>query len=81
MYVVVCGMLEDGIAGILGPQSKDTWHLVQSLCDTVEMPHIETMWDHTQRRGSCLVNLFPHPSTLARVRDYYFFFYKSIVFN
>jgi hypothetical protein len=57
----------EGIAGVFGPRSKETWDHVQSLCDTMEIPHIGIRWDENQRRGSCLVNLYPHPSVLARV--------------
>ncbi|XP_054270568.1 glutamate receptor ionotropic, kainate 2-like isoform X2 [Macrosteles quadrilineatus] len=33
----------------------------------MEIPHVEMRWDSRQRRGSCLVNLFPHPSTMSKV--------------
>jgi hypothetical protein len=61
-------MMATGVAGIFGPQSEDTAEHVQSVCDTMEIPHIEMRWDLSQRRGACAVNLFPHPSVLARVR-------------
>lgn len=57
----------EGIAGIFGPQSEETSYHVQSLCDTMEIPHISTRWDPKQRRSSCSINLYPHPSILTRV--------------
>lgn len=34
----------------------------------MEIPHLETRWDYRLRRESCLVNLYPHPTTLSKVR-------------
>lgn len=31
-----------------------------------KIPHLETRWDYRLRRESCLVNLYPHPSTLSK---------------
>jgi hypothetical protein len=33
----------------------------------MEIPHLETRWDYRLRRESCLVNLYPHPTTLSKV--------------
>lgn len=63
----MCELLSEGVVAVLGPQSPDTADLVQSVCDTMEIPHMEQRWDIRQRRGSCLVNLHPHPSSVAKV--------------
>lgn len=63
----VCHLLEQGVAGIFGPRAGPTSPLVQSICDTMDIPHVETSWDTRQHRQDFLVNLHPHPSTLARV--------------
>ncbi|KAG4074265.1 hypothetical protein HA402_008674 [Bradysia odoriphaga] len=62
----VCHLLRMGVAAIFGPQSSHTASHVQSICDTMEVPHLETRWDYRLRRESCLVNLYPHPSTLSK---------------
>lgn len=62
----VCGMLRSGVAAIFGPQSEMTASHVQSICDTLEIPHIEARWDVRQRRDGFSVNLYPHPSSLSR---------------
>ncbi|XP_054273168.1 glutamate receptor ionotropic, kainate 2-like [Macrosteles quadrilineatus] len=62
----VCELLAEGVVGVFGPQSVDTTDHVQSTCDTKEIPHVEQRWDIRQRRGSCLVNLYPHPSSIAQ---------------
>lgn len=75
----VCHLLRMGVAAIFGPQSAHTASHVQSICDTMEVPHLETRWDYRLRRESCLVNLYPHPSTLSKVtntRNFSIFFSK-----
>ncbi|KAL7026707.1 hypothetical protein ACKWTF_005134 [Chironomus riparius] len=62
----VCHLMKTGVAAIFGPQSSHTASHVQSICDTMEIPHLETRWDYRLRRESCLVNLYPHPSTLSK---------------
>ncbi|XP_050428924.1 glutamate receptor ionotropic, kainate 2-like [Adelges cooleyi] len=63
---VVCEMLGSGVAGVFGPSAGDTAPIVQSICDYKEVPHIQTRWDINQKRGSCQINLYPHPYTLAK---------------
>ncbi|XP_024216292.1 glutamate receptor ionotropic, kainate 2 isoform X2 [Halyomorpha halys] len=62
----VCHLLRSGVAAIFGPQSPQTASHVQSICDTMEIPHLETRWDYRLRRESCLVNLYPHPTVLSK---------------
>lgn len=68
LFIAVCEMMGSGVAGIFGPYSDATSDHVQSICDAMEIPHIEMRWDSRQRRGSCLVNLYPHPSTMTKVQ-------------
>lgn len=64
----VCHLLRLGVSSIFGPQqSNSISNHVQSICDTMEIPHLEVRWDYRTRRESCLVNLYPHPSVLSRV--------------
>ncbi|XP_068243990.1 glutamate receptor ionotropic, kainate 2-like isoform X1 [Palaemon carinicauda] len=61
----VCALLKSGVAAILGPQSGQTSAHVQSICDALEIPHIENRWDFRLTRDAYSVNLYPHPSSLA----------------
>lgn len=61
-------MMREGIAAIFGPQSPEAASHVQSVCDAFEIPHIETKWDYKIRKENYLINLYPHPMTLSRVR-------------
>lgn len=45
----------------------------------LQIPHIETRWDYRLRRESCLVNLYPHPSTLSRVSFFPFYLKESLI--
>ncbi|XP_069947297.1 glutamate receptor ionotropic, kainate 2 isoform X3 [Cherax quadricarinatus] len=62
----VCSLLKSGVAAIFGPQSGQTSDHVQSICDALEIPHIENRWDFRLTRDAYSVNLYPHPSTLAK---------------
>ncbi|XP_017769340.1 PREDICTED: glutamate receptor ionotropic, kainate 2-like [Nicrophorus vespilloides] len=62
-----CSLLSAGVLGIFGPVSEENSQGVQSVCDTKEIPHIETRYDANQVRDSCSVNFYPHPSVLSRV--------------
>ncbi|KAF2349278.1 Receptor ligand binding region [Trinorchestia longiramus] len=62
----VCHLLRSGVAAIFGPQSSQTSAHVQSICDALEVPHIETRWDYRLRRDDYSVNLYPHPSSLSK---------------
>lgn len=66
-FVEVCEILSNGVTGMFGPVAGDTAPIVQSICDYKEIPHIQTRWDINQKRGSCQINLYPHPTTLAKV--------------
>ncbi|XP_025016477.1 glutamate receptor ionotropic, kainate 2 isoform X1 [Tetranychus urticae] len=62
----VCGLLHAGVAAILGPLSDSTSMHVQSICDALEIPHIETRWDISSHREELSINLYPKPAVLAR---------------
>ena len=68
------------MAGLFGPQSSSTSSHVQSICDTLEIPHIETRWDYRMKREDYSVNLYPHPHALGQVRRGFFLIYGSFLF-
>ncbi|XP_059352207.1 glutamate receptor ionotropic, kainate 2-like [Daphnia carinata] len=41
----VCQMIRYGVAAIIGPQSEMSADHVQSMCQTMKIPHIQTHWD------------------------------------
>ena len=66
--VSVCHLLRSGVAALFGPQSGTTSSHVQSICDAMEIPHIETRWDYRLKRDDYSVNLYPHPTAISKVR-------------
>ena len=71
LSTAVCKALGSGVAGIFGPQSGTTSSHIQSICDTLEIPHIETRWDYRLTRDDYSVNLYPHPQALGKVSSMY----------
>ncbi|KAK9303596.1 hypothetical protein QLX08_004759 [Tetragonisca angustula] len=65
---IACELMEEGVAAIFGPHNRFTSEHVQSMCDTMEMPHIYGRWEHSQTRGKG-INLFPHAETLSMIFD------------
>ena len=65
----VCNALKSnkGLAALFGPQSGTTSSHIQSICDTLEIPHIETRWDYRLIRDDYSVNLYPHPRAIGQV--------------
>ncbi|XP_069981522.1 glutamate receptor ionotropic, kainate 2-like [Penaeus vannamei] len=62
----VCSYVRAGVAAIFGPQSERASAHVQSICDALEIPHIETRWDYRVRREHYSINLYPHPFSLSK---------------
>ncbi|XP_037579876.2 glutamate receptor ionotropic, kainate 1-like [Dermacentor silvarum] len=62
----MCSLLSTGIAGIFGPSSDVTSMHVQSICDALDVPHIEMRWDFQLQRDDLSINLFPKPAVLAK---------------
>eukprot|EP00094_Tigriopus_californicus_P003973 TCALIF_03827-PA protein Name:"Similar to GRIK2 Glutamate receptor ionotropic, kainate 2 (Macaca fascicularis)" AED:0.16 eAED:0.16 QI:0/0.7/0.45/1/0.8/0.81/11/0/556 len=62
----VCHLLRSGVAALFGPQSGTTSSHVQSICDAMEIPHIETRWDYRLKRDDYSVNLYPHPQSISK---------------
>jgi len=61
----VCGILRHGVVAIFGPLSSPTSIHVQSICDALEIPHIETRWDFQLERDDLSINLYPRPQVLS----------------
>ncbi|XP_057367560.1 glutamate receptor ionotropic, kainate 2-like [Daphnia carinata] len=62
----VCQMLRNGLAAVLGPSSLSTSSHVQSICDALEIPHVNTGCQTRLRRTQYAINLHPHPTALGQ---------------
>ncbi|KAI1307964.1 Glutamate receptor ionotropic, kainate 2 [Halotydeus destructor] len=66
----VCNLLGEGVAAIFGPQSVETSAHVQSTCDVMNTPHMESRWDYRLEPSNQSINLYPQTSTLgSALRD------------
>ncbi|CAG2100868.1 unnamed protein product, partial [Medioppia subpectinata] len=63
----VCSLLGSGVVALFGPLSlsPSSTH-TQSICDALEIPHVESRWDFQLQRDDLSINLFPKPSVLAK---------------
>ncbi|XP_035214145.1 glutamate receptor ionotropic, kainate 2-like isoform X2 [Stegodyphus dumicola] len=61
----VCRLLQKGVAAIFGPQDHLTSLHVRSICDEVEVPHIEMRWDYKYSRDDLSINLYPSSEVLS----------------
>ncbi|CAG2101851.1 unnamed protein product, partial [Medioppia subpectinata] len=61
----VCGLLRNGVVAVLGPHDSIASMHVQSICETFEIPHIETRYDFESYRADLSLNLYPRPSLIT----------------
>ncbi|KAF6737536.1 Glutamate receptor ionotropic, kainate 2 [Oryzias melastigma] len=63
-----CDQLSLGVAAIFGPSHSSSANAVQSICNALGVPHIQTKWKHqvSDNRDSYYVSLFPDFSSLSR---------------
>lgn len=61
----VCSLLSQGVLGIFGPQSIETSTHIQSTCEVLNMPHLETRWDYRLEPANHSTNLYPQPKSLG----------------
>ncbi|XP_013790790.1 glutamate receptor ionotropic, kainate 1-like, partial [Limulus polyphemus] len=61
-----CSLMKLGVAGIFGTQSDVTSMHVQSICDALDIPHVEARWDFQLQRQRLPINLFPRPAMLGK---------------
>lgn len=65
---LACDQLSLGVAAIFGPSHSSSANAVQSICNALGVPHIQTKWKHqvSDNRDSYYVSLFPDFSSLSR---------------
>ncbi|KAH1017768.1 hypothetical protein HUJ05_008365 [Dendroctonus ponderosae] len=62
----VCALIKRGVVGIFGPSSHFTSNYIQSMCDSKEIPQIETHYATKIYRNRCSVNLHPYTEEIAQ---------------
>ncbi|XP_034168803.1 glutamate receptor ionotropic, kainate 1 isoform X4 [Pangasianodon hypophthalmus] len=64
----VCDQLALGVAAVFGPAHSSSVSAVQSICNALEVPHIQTHWKHpsVDNKDSFFINLYPEHSAISR---------------
>ncbi|XP_031634001.1 glutamate receptor ionotropic, kainate 2-like isoform X2 [Contarinia nasturtii] len=60
----VCALLEKGVAAIFGPDDETSAIHAANVCDTKEIPYIDTRWDFFS--AIPIVNMYPDPKAIAQ---------------
>ncbi|XP_017346423.1 glutamate receptor ionotropic, kainate 1 [Ictalurus punctatus] len=63
-----CDQLSLGVAAVFGPSHSSSVSAVQSICNALEVPHIQTRWKHPSldNRDSFYVNLHPEYASISQ---------------
>lgn len=66
--LTACDQLSLGVAAIFGPSHSSSANAVQSICNALGVPHVQTKWKHqvSDNRDSYYVSLYPDFSSLSR---------------
>ena len=62
-------MLQKGVMAIFGPTKGTSLTYIQSVCDTKEVPHLETKWNLYLGPGSSHLNIYPNPTVLEKAYE------------
>ncbi|XP_068125155.1 glutamate receptor ionotropic, kainate 3 isoform X2 [Hyperolius riggenbachi] len=62
-----CDQLALGVVAIFGPSHSSSSNAVQSICNALEVPHIQVRWKHhpLDNKDSFYVNLYPDYASLS----------------
>lgn len=63
-----CDQLALGVAAVFGPAHSSSVSAVQSMCNALEVPHIQTHWKHpsVDNKDSFFINLYPEHTSISR---------------
>ncbi|KAG7270576.1 hypothetical protein CRUP_000141, partial [Coryphaenoides rupestris] len=63
-----CDQLALGVVAVFGPSHSSSLSAVQSVCNALEVPHIQTRWKHpsVDNKDSFFINLHPEYTAVAR---------------
>uniref|UniRef100_A0A3B3ZQ89 Glutamate receptor n=1 Tax=Periophthalmus magnuspinnatus TaxID=409849 RepID=A0A3B3ZQ89_9GOBI len=68
LVLLACDQLALGVGAVFGPSHSSSVSAVQSICNALEVPHIQTRWKHpsVDNKDSFYVNLFPEYASISR---------------
>lgn len=64
----MCDQLALGVVAVFGPSHSSSVSAVQSICNALEVPHIQTRWKHpsVNNKDTFFINLYPEYTAIAR---------------
>lgn len=64
----MCDQLALGVVAVFGPSHSSSVSAVQSICNALEVPHIQTRWKHpsVDNKDTFFINLYPEYTAIAR---------------
>ncbi|XP_023046039.1 glutamate receptor ionotropic, kainate 1 isoform X6 [Piliocolobus tephrosceles] len=65
---IACDQLALGVAALFGPSHSSSVSAVQSICNALEVPHIQTRWKHpsVDNKDLFYINLYPDYAAISR---------------
>ena len=63
--LLACFQVNSGVNAIFGPQDPILGNHIQSLCDALDIPHIESRVDLEPEVKEISINLYPHLSIIG----------------
>ncbi|XP_062946210.1 glutamate receptor ionotropic, kainate 1 isoform X8 [Cynocephalus volans] len=65
---IACDQLALGVAALFGPSHSSSVSAVQSICNALEVPHIQTHWKHpsVDNKDLFYINLYPDYAAISR---------------
>lgn len=65
--LAACDQLSLGVVAIFGPSHSSSSNAVQSICNALEVPHVQVRWKHhpMDNRDTFYANLYPDYSSLS----------------
>ncbi len=66
--ISACDQLALGVGAVFGPSHSSSVSAVQSICNALEVPHIQTRWKHpsVDNKDSFYINLYPEYTSISR---------------
>uniref|UniRef100_A0A673CA05 Glutamate receptor n=1 Tax=Sphaeramia orbicularis TaxID=375764 RepID=A0A673CA05_9TELE len=63
-----CDQLALGVGAVFGPSHSSSVSAVQSICNALEVPHIQTRWKHpsVDNKDNFYINLYPEYASISR---------------
>lgn len=68
LWISACDQLALGVAALFGPSHSSSVSAVQSICNALEVPHIQTRWKHpsVDNKDLFYINLYPDYAAISR---------------